>query len=206
MLPEPKASIPIIAVTAHAMAGAREEYLAAGMDGCITKPFSPATLLTTLAALFNHSEETFKVGAPEQREEEADSQQIDKLPVLDLERLNILGSVFAPSKIKSLASLYLFDVHARLVLVGEHRATNNFDGVSRQAHLIGNAAGNLGAKETSALAHALEASCASRDDERSDQLIFKLRVSCALSSNAIKRWLNTEAPGVSVRGPTKLAC
>ena len=38
-------------MTAHAMRGACEEYLAAGMDDYITKPFQPALLLAKLDRL-----------------------------------------------------------------------------------------------------------------------------------------------------------
>jgi CheY-like chemotaxis protein/HPt (histidine-containing phosphotransfer) domain-containing protein len=199
-LPQPKGDIPIIAVTAHAMIGAREEYLAAGMDDYISKPFQPALLLSTLAKICDRNSAPFAATASRKPGEEANAVRIDELPVLDLEQLGTLGSVFSLSKLRTLAALYMLDVEARLVLMDEHRAMNDFDGVSRQAHMIVSTAGNLGAKQSSALAHLLEVSCTNRDDALSDRLIGEVRASCVQSSGALKRWLGAQSPAANRTG------
>jgi signal transduction histidine kinase/CheY-like chemotaxis protein len=50
-LPAPKSKTHIIALTANAMSGAKEQYLGAGFDDYITKPINPSLLLAKLAEL-----------------------------------------------------------------------------------------------------------------------------------------------------------
>ena len=44
----PKAAVPIIALTAHAMLGMREAYLSSGMDDYLSKPFNRETLCAVI--------------------------------------------------------------------------------------------------------------------------------------------------------------
>ena len=50
-LAEPAGEVAIIAMTANAMAHQRDSYLAAGMNGGVAKPLSPAALITEIAAV-----------------------------------------------------------------------------------------------------------------------------------------------------------
>ncbi len=58
-LPQTK-DIPVVAVTAHAMKGDREDILRAGCDDYIAKPFDPAQILEKIEKLLQHSSTTNK--------------------------------------------------------------------------------------------------------------------------------------------------
>jgi len=58
-LPGPNGRVPIIAMTANAMRGARETYLAGGMDGYISKPIALDTVLDLIDRLSAPTIETY---------------------------------------------------------------------------------------------------------------------------------------------------
>jgi PAS domain S-box-containing protein len=54
-LPNQKSGIPIIALTANAMVGDREKYIAAGMDDYASKPFDPVQLCAMIERCFQNA-------------------------------------------------------------------------------------------------------------------------------------------------------
>jgi two-component system, sensor histidine kinase len=53
----PASLVPIIALTANVMAHQRTEYLAAGMDGVVAKPISPAALIAEITRLMKETQQ-----------------------------------------------------------------------------------------------------------------------------------------------------
>lgn len=86
-LPGEQANIPIIAVTANAMKGDRENYLAAGMTDYVTKPIEPKDLFSAIRRCTGHnvsagdSEEIFPElhNAPPQELSENATRDLDDL-------------------------------------------------------------------------------------------------------------------------------
>jgi PAS domain S-box-containing protein len=55
-LPGPVAGVPILAMTANALAHQRTEYLASGINGIVAKPLSPSAVLAEMARLLTDQE------------------------------------------------------------------------------------------------------------------------------------------------------
>ena len=186
-LPAPKNAVPIFAMTAHAMRGASEEYMAAGMNDYISKPFQPALLLAKLDQL---AKGLAPIPCTRTRPEQA------VLAVLDTANLEELSAALPPDNMAALISLYLHDAEGHLEEISACAIAGDLAGLARQAHMLVSSSGNLGCMQTSALARNLEHFCKAGNPDGLDTLLDGLRRSAAQSSEAIRTWRDARIPTV----------
>jgi len=172
--------VPIIGVSAHALAASRNEAMAAGMDAYISKPFQPESLLQAIEAVLAGASDPTPNTEPS-------TLPVEAFPHLDENQLHHLASVFTLGKVYSLARLYILDIDARLKLIEDFRLTRDREGIARQAHAIVSMAGNVGAHRTSMLARLVEEMCAER--AATDESVRELRQSAIISAALLRRWL-----------------
>ncbi len=188
-LPRPKSDIPIVAMTAHAMAGAREEYLAAGMNDYVSKPVQPRALLEMLE-LVSRGAGGSSAPAP----------VAAIVPVLDAATLGDLARELPRATIEDFVRLYLLDVETHLAAIASARAGGDFDAVAKEAHTIVSTSGNLGAMRASAAARSLEQACRQHATGEIYPLISALGEACGEASAALKAWLEDSRAPVAAAG------
>lgn len=150
-LPFPKCDVPIIALTAHAMAGAKQLCLDAGMDDYVSKPIDSSMLLSKL-------EDIARNGRPARAQDDAPAPQPTREP-FDLARLEALRNVFAPSEFSEQLTLLLETFAVNLDRIGGNLETGKFKEVAQDAHDLVSIAGNFGARRVSEVARQLEHAC-----------------------------------------------
>ena len=185
-LPPPQHLVPIIALTAHAMTGAKEEYLAAGMNDFVSKPIESALLLGKLAHL------PASAASPPTASTEpvaAEAQRDDYAPVFDLARLEMLAGVLQPEPLRDFARLYLehsVDCASRIAAL---TAAGDYGAMGREAHQLVGSAGNAGALETRRLAEALVAAAKAGDQAGCRQLATLLPPATERAAAWLRAWL-----------------
>ncbi|HYD31620.1 MAG TPA: PAS domain S-box protein [Azospirillaceae bacterium] len=119
VLPDERARIPILAMTANAQRSAAERCLAAGMNGYIAKPIVPEALFTALARFGGVADTDARTAAaPTGREEE-------RAPLFDPEPLELLREMLGTDEVLSLIRDFLEDAAAKVEAIrrGSDRLT-----------------------------------------------------------------------------------
>jgi CheY-like chemotaxis protein len=192
-LAPPANSVVIIAVTANAMAGAREEYLALGMDDYLAKPIEPGMLLRKLAMLSAEP-------GPETGSAEPDTM------VLDHSHLEALSCHLPSDDVRELLTLFPEQLDAHISSIEAFLAAGDLATLAREAHSLAGAASNYGAVKLTALAREIEKACETSDVEGAARRAERLPALAEETCAGLRDWLKAPNGGGTLRSrnaPTK---
>jgi CheY-like chemotaxis protein len=155
--------LPIIAMTAHAMAGDENKSLEAGMNGHVTKPIDPDQLFSTLQKWIKPSEKRVQVQQPEIPVEQSEPDKTvlaeDELPEY-LPGFDLADGLRRLQKNKRLYRKLLLsfatDYNAVANEIRQALDAEDFDQAHSLVHNLKGLAGNLAATELQAAAVNLE--------------------------------------------------
>ena len=146
----PRARVPIIAVTAHAMATEREAYLTAGLDDYLSKPFKPAALREIVARWTGESREAPSPAAASGKA---------TLERVDVDRINDLAEAISPEVLRGLFATWVANTTECVERISGLAEARDGKELSAEAHKLAGSAGNFGALRLERLARDLEKAC-----------------------------------------------
>ena len=187
-----KAHVPIVALTANAMQGAREYYLSAGLDEYVSKPINRAELVAVLHRLIKIDASAAPIPPDLEQAQVASPPPLGDAPDLDDVQLAAVQAVLRTSEFAKLISSYVETSQARAERLCKFAETLDLAAVAREAHDLKGVAGNFGARRVYLLATELESACRVRRADDVERLVGEIaqattRVNDAMRSRFLRQ-------------------
>ncbi len=151
-LGSPANAVPIVALTANALAGYRDAYLSAGMDDYMSKPIQREVLIAMLARWSAHTPSAAQP-TPEPHDH-ATSHLFATDSALESMRSRVSSKRFG-----ELLQLYFSAAETHLARIAILADQHDLRALSHEAHSLRNSVGIVGAHDLGALAERLQQAC-----------------------------------------------
>jgi len=166
-------SLPLVAMTAHAMVDERDRCEALGMNGHLGKPIEPGEFYTTLARYYAGSN-----AAPEDALQSAPSDEDGTLKLPNIAGLDALSGLRYAGNMhklyRQMLDMFAGDFADSSATLAGYLANAQWDEAERLAHTLKGLAGTIGANEVQLSAAKLEAASKGRQTEASTDALAVL--------------------------------
>ncbi|WP_442877386.1 response regulator [Desulfolutivibrio sp.] len=149
-------TIPIIAMTAHAMQGYREKCLAAGMNDYVPKPVSAKVLAEALANWLPDHAKAQKEGTPPIPPDVSGTACDDPEPAAFDKAAMLCRMMDDEDLARQIVMAFLDDVPKRIRSLQENIQSGNCEAAERIAHCVKGASANVSAERLRAMASKIE--------------------------------------------------
>jgi CheY-like chemotaxis protein/HPt (histidine-containing phosphotransfer) domain-containing protein len=190
-LPSPKCDIPIIALTAHALSGAKEEYIAAGMNDYLSKPIDPSALFTKINKAADRS--WISTNSQTTPDEASDPPDDSGTGIIDPAAVATLRSAMTRAEIRDFVETYLRESDQRIIRLVNFSNADDLAAIVREAHDLVSTSGSVGAFLVSNCARSLEKLGRAGDSNAIQREIDELRGAYNAAALTLKSWIDAES-------------
>jgi CheY-like chemotaxis protein/HPt (histidine-containing phosphotransfer) domain-containing protein len=173
-------SLPVIALTAHAMAGDREKYLGQGFDEYVAKPIVDENVLLRAIEQALRREPAAKA-EPGGSVAGSDS----PLPPVDPAALDHLSQLGGSQFVCEMIALFCEYTAKKLTEARTAHAAGNLEALQKAAHPVKSSAGNIGALQVQQLAERLEAAAKAGQVGMVGEELARLEAAFAVASERL---------------------